>query len=250
MLPKVQVRPKGPPLGFFSALCDFFSKIFEIYQRVPPCIFLKFSVCRKRWISLNGLFLSFSALCDLKNTFFEKNFKNNFFEKKFFPNFSNSCSLNIFEPKIWRRLGTFPSCFLFKTDSKRRTLTFSTLQLKETKRIPPLVFYFLFTFSRKPTKPDVPKGSPLWIFFGTMRLFFENFLMSPKGPPSRFLIFCNGMYVNKSRRSPFYIFRHYATFFERKNFSKISRFFSKKLFCAFWALDMAPTLDVLVLLET
>ena len=32
-----------------------------------------------------------------------------------------------------------------------------------------------FTFSRKHTKPDVPKGSPLWIFFGTVRLFFENF---------------------------------------------------------------------------
>ena len=46
MLPKVQqVRPKGPPFGFFSALCDFFSKIFGFYQRVIPCIFLKFSVC-------------------------------------------------------------------------------------------------------------------------------------------------------------------------------------------------------------
>ena len=66
-----------------------------------------------------------------------------------------------------------------------------------------------FTFSRKHTKPDVPKGSPLWIFFGTVRLFFrkffnvpkgsplwiffgtvrlffENFLMSPKGPPFEF----------------------------------------------------------------
>ena len=63
-------------------------------------------------MSLNGLFLSFSAFCDLKITFFsKKNFKNNFFEKFFFPNFYNSCSLNIFEPKIWRRLGTFPSCF-------------------------------------------------------------------------------------------------------------------------------------------
>ena len=47
MLPKVQqVRPKGPPFGFLSALCDFFSKIFGFYQRVTPCIFLKFSVCK------------------------------------------------------------------------------------------------------------------------------------------------------------------------------------------------------------
>ena len=42
MLPKVQVRPKGAPFEFFSALCDFFSKIIEFYQRVPPCIFLSF----------------------------------------------------------------------------------------------------------------------------------------------------------------------------------------------------------------
>ena len=114
MLPKVHVRPKGPPFGFFFGTMRLFSKIFEIYQRVPPWIFLKFSVCRKRWMSLNGLFLSFSALCDLKNTFFRKKIKNFFWKKFFFPNFSNSCSLNIFEPKIWRRLGTFPSCFLFQ----------------------------------------------------------------------------------------------------------------------------------------
>ena len=32
MLPKVEARPKGHPLGFVSALCDFFSKIFEFNQ--------------------------------------------------------------------------------------------------------------------------------------------------------------------------------------------------------------------------
>ena len=36
MLPKEEGRPKGPPLRFFSALCDIFPKIFEFYQRVPP----------------------------------------------------------------------------------------------------------------------------------------------------------------------------------------------------------------------
>ena len=36
------------------------------------------------------------------------------------------------------------------------------------------------------------------------------------------------MYVNKSKRVPFYIFWHYAAFFERKNTSKIS-FFPKKV---------------------
>ena len=40
------------------------------------------------------------------------------------------------------------------------------------------------------------------------------------------------MYVNKANGSLFYIFRHYATFFEKKIFKNFN-FFSKKLFCAF-----------------
>ena len=51
----------------------------------------------------------------------------------------------------------------------------------------------------------------------------------------------------KAKGSPFHIFWHYATFSERKN-SKI-QVFSKKVFCAFGALDIAPTLDVPVLSE-
>ena len=91
-----------------------------------------------------------------------------------------------------------------------------------------------FTFSRKHTKPDVPKGSPLWIFFGTVRLFFENFLMSPKGPPLSFLIFCNGMFVNKSRRvPPFTFFGTMRLLLKEKIFSKISIFFQKKCFTLF-----------------
>ena len=44
MLPKVEARPKGPPLGFFSGhYATFFSKIIEFHQRVPPCIFLGFA---------------------------------------------------------------------------------------------------------------------------------------------------------------------------------------------------------------
>ena len=47
MLPKVDARPKlffvsFFLFGFFSALWDFFSKIFGLYQRVPPCIFWSF----------------------------------------------------------------------------------------------------------------------------------------------------------------------------------------------------------------
>ena len=69
----------------------------------------------------------FFGILRLKKYFFEKNFKNNFFEKFFFPNFYNSCSLNIFEPKIWRRLGTFPSCFFFSLQSHSEWSTFYNL---------------------------------------------------------------------------------------------------------------------------
>ena len=48
-----------------------------------------------------------------------------------------------------------------------------------------------FTFSRKHTKPDVPKGSPLWIFFGTVRLFFRNFFVSKGSPLWIFSALCN-----------------------------------------------------------
>ena len=91
-----------------------------------------------------------------------------------------------------------------------------------------------FTFSRKHTKPDVPKRSPLWIFFGTVRLFFENFLMSPKGPPFEFFVILQQNACLEIKKGPlFYIFRHCATFSERIFFPKISSFFSKKMFCAF-----------------
>ena len=95
MLPKVQqVRPKGPPLVFFrhSATLRKFSNIIKGY----PLHFLKFSVCKKRLMGLNGLFLGFSALCNfnrilLKNIYI-------FFQmlpivfglvRLFFANFSN-----------------------------------------------------------------------------------------------------------------------------------------------------------------
>ena len=67
----------------------------------------------------------------------------------------------------------------------RRAPEAKSVQGKLYSKGPPLSF---FTFSRKHTKPDVLKGSPLWIFFGTVRLFFEKFLMSPKGPPFEFFV--------------------------------------------------------------
>ena len=142
-------------------------------------------------MSLNGLFLSFSALCDLKNTFFRKKIKINFFLKKNFSNFSNSCSLNIFEPKIWRRLGTFPSC---------SSIMLYTLPLE-------LEMHFYTILSRKysvflHTIPGETKGySPASSFFGIARLFSDFF---PKGSP--FHIYATEWLLKNPKASPFQFF--------------------------------------------
>ena len=113
------LKEKSPTLTVSSFFFSWqshseWSTFLTIFVHLSYLFIFHPSVCRKRWMSLNGLFLSFSALCDLKNTFFEKKIKIFFLKKNFFPNFSNSCSLNIFEPKIWRRLGTFPSCLFYR----------------------------------------------------------------------------------------------------------------------------------------
>ena len=85
MLPKVQqVRPKGPPFGFFSALCNFFSKIFGFYQRVTPCFFLSFRFVKTFNEPEWPLFEFFGIVrLSKKNTFFEKKIQKIFFEKNF-----------------------------------------------------------------------------------------------------------------------------------------------------------------------
>ena len=64
---------KGSPLWvFFRNYATFFEN-FRILSKGTLCIFLKFSVCRKRLMSLNYLFLGFSTLCDcFTKYFFEK----------------------------------------------------------------------------------------------------------------------------------------------------------------------------------
>ena len=108
-------------------------------------------------------------------------------------------------------------------------------------------------------------------------------MIAPNGlPPQFFLIFCNRMYVNKCQRPPYSIFWHYEIFSEKNpNFSKmfcfllgkklfpifneherhplgVSKLFSELFIITSWAyfknytflpLDMAPTLDVPVLLD-
>ena len=73
--------PKGPPFGFFSELCDFFSKIFYCPQRVPPLSFWYFATECLLINPEGSPLLHFSALCDF---FWKKNFfqKFQFFFKK------------------------------------------------------------------------------------------------------------------------------------------------------------------------
>ena len=80
-------------------------------------------------------------------------------------------------------------------------------------------FHFLLFYRNLQNRTRL-KGS---IFFGIVRLFSKIFQCLKRVPISSFLIFCNRIYVNKAQRVPFYIFRHYATFSERKK-SKISSF--------------------------
>ena len=64
--------------------------------------------------------------------------------------------------------------------------------------------------------------------------------MSPKGPPSSFLIFCNRRYVNKSKRvPPFTFFGTMRHLLKEKN-CKIPSFFSKKNVSRFLSLKYSP----------
>ena len=86
------LKEKSPTLTVSSFFFSWqshseWSTFLTIFVHLSYLFIFQFSVCRKRWMSLNGLFLSFSALCDLKNTFFRKKNQNFFFEKKFFSKF-------------------------------------------------------------------------------------------------------------------------------------------------------------------
>ena len=62
MFPK-EGRRKRSFFVFFSALCDFFPKFLNSIKGYPLEFFWKLSVCEKRSMSLNGLFLRFSTFC-------------------------------------------------------------------------------------------------------------------------------------------------------------------------------------------
>ena len=82
-----------------------------------------------------------------------------------------------------------------------------------------------------PTSPDGTKGSPLSIFFGSVRLFFRNFSNVPKGSP--LWVFCyfatECVFINQ-KRSPLLHFSALCNIFPKENFfSKISSFFQKNV---------------------
>ena len=67
----------------------------------------------------------------------------------------------------------------------------------------------LFYFSRKPTKPDEPKESPLWIFRHCATFF--DFFLSPKSPPFVFLLFKRSLQNRMSVKAPLFYFSRKPT---------------------------------------
>ena len=74
------------------------------------------------------------------------------------------------------------------------------------------------------------KGPPFGFFFGTVRLFFRKkiFNVSKWSPFEFFSYFATECMLINPKGSPFYSFRHFATFLEEKFFFKNYKFFSKK----------------------
>ena len=181
------------PLVFFtrifSALCDFFWSFLDSTKVSPLGLFRSFAT---QWMSKNpkgSPLLHFSALWHFKNLIFK--FLNLFFHKAQRVPLLQFWALDI-APTL-----AVPGLFFFRLQSSHWSVHFLETFLKPPKaksgqgKLSPKGPPSIFTFSRKPTKPDVPKGSP------------------------------------------FYIFRHYATFFERKKFQKFQVFFQKKCLALF-----------------
>ena len=112
-------------------------------------------------------------------------------------------------------------------------------------RVPP------FSYSIFIVRYKTGRDYRVWVFFGTVRFFFLIFFVS-KGPPSSFLIFYSKLKFQKAQKvSPFKFFgtmrlaQNSYFSFSSKNPKGPPFTFSKSL--SFWALDMAPTLDVPVL---
>ena len=192
----------------------------------------------------------------------------------------------------------FFSFFFVRLQSHSDWATFLTIETTKTTSIRGQVrsaeisakgspFHFL-PFLRNLQNRKRPKGPPFQFFFGTVRNFFRKFFKVSKESPLRvFWYFATKCMLINPKGSPFSFFgtmRHFRSFFKKKFFKKIFKFYFvpsretvifqsyrawkahfgslqsvfkafheyvlsifRKL-CASWALDIAPTLDVPVLL--
>ena len=77
-------------------------------------------------------------------------------------------------------------------------------------------------------------------YFRHCATFFEIW------PPSSFWFFATESMLIKLERSPLLHFMALLNIFQKKKIQKLHGFFPKKMFSAFRALDIAPTLDVLI----
>ena len=142
MLPKVEVRPKGPPLGFFGTV-RLFAKIIEFYQRVPPCIFWSFRFLKTfnepKWplLKIFGIVRLFKKIL-----FWNKNFPNLSNSYFFFRLQSSHWSFHFLEailkpPKATSRQGKLsPKCPPFHF-----LLFQGILQIRTCLKGPPLDFF-------------------------------------------------------------------------------------------------------------
>ena len=163
----------SPPLGFFSPLCDFFRKFSKFFKGYPLAFFWSFRFVENiEWAWMDSFWV-FRHCATWKILFSKKKFENNFF-----PNFSNSCSLNIFEPKIWRRLGTFPSCFLFQ-------LTISLWMVHFLQ----FVHLFCCSSSTKFLKPE--SGGSILALNHNIFILPKVQQVRPKGPPLGLSALCD-----------------------------------------------------------
>ena len=106
-------------------------------------------------------------------------------------------------------------------------------------RVPPFVYSIFNVRYKTGRNYRVPPLN----FFRHCATFFSNFLLSPNGPPSSFLIFCSKLKFQKAQRvSPF-------KFFGTMRLSKFSFFFSKistKKFSNFFKCLQRPSFIFLI----
>ena len=90
------------------------------------------------------------------------------------------------------------------------------------------------------------KGPP-FRFFSAQCDFFSRFFNILKGSPLRVFCYFATECVFINQKGPPFTFFGTVRPFPKEFFFENFKFFPKKMFCAFWALDIAPTWDVPVL---